>query len=248
MDNDTLAGRNKRPKFIPDRPLRFAGVLVVLITMASIQSGSRSSDLFNVSMQNINSLQGVLRFGTESHVPVGIILNSQISLCNSPRNVSLQSASIGSVMDALLVSSEYVWSIEDGVLIVKPGNLPKTSSYVLNLKFERFTGMKTTIQGLGIILNGNIRGKLRPTEGYAGDILQSTDSELVGPLDLSNVTVAQIANHIVSLKGKGVWILYPIPENTSQIAAVRRLYIYGYSDDSRTIADLSCANPNGSEP
>jgi hypothetical protein len=60
------------------------------------------------------------------------------------------------------------------------------------------------------------------------------------------VTVKQIANNIVSLDGKGVWILYPIPEATSQIAAVRRLYIYGYSDDSRTIADLSCDNPNGS--
>jgi hypothetical protein len=229
------------------RPLRFAGALAFcVITMAATQAGSRSGDLFNVDMQDVNSLQGILRFGTENHVPVGIILNSQVSLCNSSRKVSLKSASIGSVMDTLLVASEYVWSIDDGVLMVRPRNLPESSSYVLNLKFERFTGMKSTIQGLGIILNGYIYGKLRPTEGYAGDILQSPDSEQVGPLDLSNATVTQIANHIVSLDGKGVWVLYPIPENTSQIAAVRRLFIYGYSDDSRTIADLSCDNPNGS--
>jgi hypothetical protein len=225
--------------------LRFAVVLVLLIMKASLQAGSRSSDLFNVSMQNVNSLQGILRFGTENHIPVGIILDSQVSLCNSPRNVSLKSASIGSVMDTLLVASEYVWSMDEGILVVRPRNLPESSSYVLNLKFERFTGMKSTIQGLGIILNGYIHGKLRPTEGYAGDILQSPDSEQVGPLDLSNATVTQIANNIVSLDGKGTWVLYPVPENTSQIAAVRRLYVYGYSDDSGTIAGLSCDNPNG---
>src|SRR4051812_38552879 len=151
MGNNTSPGSFK---FALDRPLRFAGVLIVLIMMVSIQAGSRSSDLFNDSMQNVNSLQGILRFGTENHIPVGIILNSQISLCNSPRNVSLKSVSIGTVMDRLLVASEYVWSMDEGVLMVRPRNLPESSSYVLNLKFERFTGMKSTIQGLGIILSG----------------------------------------------------------------------------------------------
>jgi len=247
MVNDTFSVKNARFKFALGRPLRFAGALAFwLIAIASIQAGSRPRDLFNVSLQNVNSLQGVLKFATENRVPIGIILNSQISLCNSSRNVSLKSVRIGSVLDTLLAGSDYVWSIDNGVFLVKPRNLQESSNYVMDLKFERFTGMKSTIQGLGIILAGYIQGELRPREGYAGDILQSTDSEQVGPLDLTNVTVKQIANNIVSLDGKGVWVLYPIPENTSQIAAVRRLYIYGYSDDSRTIADLSCDNPNGS--
>lgn len=246
MANKNLVTCSLRPEPIMFRLSRFSWLLVVLlVAMTPVQAGSHSGGLVSVSLQNVNPLQGLLRFGMENHLPLEVILSPQVSLCDSTKNISLKSVPLNSVMDAVLAGSNYVWSTEGGVLVVKPRTLPESSNYILGLKFERFTGMKTTIQGLGIILVGYIRSKLLPTEGFAGDILQSPDAEQVGPLDLTNVTVEQIANQIVSQDGKGAWILYPIPEDISQASAVRRLYVYGYSDDSHAIGNLSCANSDG---
>jgi hypothetical protein len=131
--------------------------------------------------------------------------------------MNLKSAPINSVMEAALAGSNYVWSTEGGVIVIKPRTLPESSKYILGLKFERFTGMETTLQGLGIILNGYIQSKLHPAEGFTGDILQSPDAEKVGPLDLTNVTVEQNANQIVSQDGKGAWILYPIHDDVAKL-------------------------------
>ena len=247
MVNENLVICNSHPESILFRLLRFSWLLVALmVAVMPVKAGSRSPDLFNVSLQNVNPLQGLLRFGMENHLPLEVILSSQAGLCHSTKNISLKSAPINSVMDAVLAGSNYVWSTEGGVIVIKPRTLPESSKYILGLKFERFTGMETTLQGLGIILNGYIQSKLHPAEGFAGDILQSPDAEKVGPLDLTNVTVEQIANQIVSQDGKGAWILYPIPDDVAKATDVRRFYLYGYSDDSHALGNLSCANPNGS--
>ena len=216
--------------------------LAVLLGALALQAQSRP-DVVSVNLQNVSPLQGVLRFAVENRIPLGVVLSPQAGLCDSTKTVTLKNVPIGRVFDGLLAGSDYGWFVEDGVFVVRPRTLPASSANMLGLKFEQFTGMKTTIQGLGIILAGYIHGKLRPDEGYAGDILASNNAESVGPLDLRDVTVKQIANQIVSLDGKGAWILYPVPEDPARAIDARRLYVYGYSDDSRVLTELSCANP-----
>lgn len=94
------------------------------------------------------------------------------------------------------------------------------------------------MQGLGVVLSGYIQSRLEPEKGFAGNVLSSTQSAMVKPFRLENA-VKQIANHIVSLDEKGVWILRTAPEGQSQAEKVQ-LKIYGYKDDAAILAHMGC--------
>ena len=199
---------------------------------------------YTFRMESATPLQGAIRFATENRLPLGVVLGPSDSLCGKVKTFALKNVPAAQVFDALLSGSDYSLSVEEGVWVVRPRKLPASSGYLLHLQFDSFGGgFKTTLQGLGIILAGNIRSRLRPGEGYIGDILSSPDAEKVDPFTLENVTVEQIANHIVSLAGKGAWVLYPVPDDRQQMGNTRHLYVYGYTDDAWALADLSCVNP-----
>ena len=198
--------------------------------------------LFTVSMTNITPLQGLARFGTENHVPIGIVAESPSGLCRPLRNIDLANAPVERVLDALIPGPDYVWSNEGGVFVIKPRTVPESSQFLLQLRFDRFGTMKTTFQGLGLILALRIRGLLQSSTGIAGDILSSTNAEEVNPMILENVTVEEVANRIVLQASKGLWILYPVPTESQQIGDVQQIYTYGYADDAETLSNLPCPN------
>jgi hypothetical protein len=90
MVNENLVICNSHPESILFRLLRFSWLLVALmVAVMPVKVISRSPDLFNVSLQNVNPLQGLLRFGMENHLPLEVILSSQAGLCDSTKNISL---------------------------------------------------------------------------------------------------------------------------------------------------------------
>jgi hypothetical protein len=225
----------------------FAGVLAIvagLNTAIGQHEESAAQHTFSFNTKDTCLLQGLLKFGSDNQLPLGIVLQPGESLCRIKKSVNLKEMQAGQVIESILDGSDYGASEVDGVWVITPRSMPAGSSYLLNIHLEQFGTMRTTVQGLGIILAGYIRARLRPNEGYAGNILASTRAENVEPFTLQNVTVEQTANHIITLAGKGVWILYPVPSDRREMTAARHLYTYGYQDDAGAIARLSCSRPD----
>lgn len=199
--------------------------------------------VFTVRLREVTPLEGLVRFASENHVPVGIIISQTNGLCGQFKNIDLDGASVEQVLNAMIPSPEYIWSKEGEVFVIGPSSLPETSRFLLQLRLDRFSSMSTTIQGLGIILSSRIYGLLHPGAGYAGNIVSPVDAEKINPFTLDNVNVEQTANYIVSLGNRGLWILYPVPGDHQHIADIPRLYTFGYADDGQVLSKLSCSNP-----
>ncbi len=213
-----------------------------LVSLEAQAPGDLSQRTFDVTVDRLTPIQALIQFGMENHVPMGIVLGSTQALCGEPRKLSLKRATIRQVTRELLAGSDYSASIEDGVVVVKPNDMPETSGRILTIKHERFGGMKTTMQGLGILLAASIHQYLHPTEGFAGNIMSGADAENVPPFVLSNATTEQIADHIVTLEGKGAWILFPPRDEAAEASNnAPPFHIYGYSDDRQALSRLSCA-------
>lgn len=202
-----------------------------------------SQQTFSFNMKDSSVLSGLLKFSSENKLPLGIVLQPGDSLCRTTKSLNVKEAPASEIIEKILQGSDYAATNNGGVWRIMPRSIPAGSSYLLHIRMEQFGTMRTTVQGLGIILAGYIRARLRPNEGYAGDILSSASAENVEPFTLRDVTVEETANHIVTLAGKGIWILYPVPDNPRSTVA-RHLYIYGYRDDARVINHLSCNNPD----
>ena len=196
----------------------------------------------SITMIDQNIMQTLVRLGSQESIPIGIVLDKTNALCNQRKSVTAVNRALGQVMTDLLAASGEVWSVEDGVIEVKPKQVSEASVHILNMTFSEYRSMDTTIQGLGIILSGNIYSRVNPRQGYAGNILSSLDAEKVPAFRLQNVSVKQIANHIISLGNKGMWIFYPQPEDAQQnIAQHVQLSTYGYKDDKRVLETVSCS-------
>ena len=235
------------PSMILQKRIQFLAAVLAILAGLSVAVGqndkAESQQAFTFSMKDMPLLPALLKFGSENHLPLGIILQPGDPLCRTTKSVNLKDAQARQIIEGIVEGSDYVAGNSGGVWVIMPRTVPAGSSYVLNIHMEQFGTMRTTVQGLGIILAGYVRAHLHPNEGYAGDILASSRAENIEPFTLHNVTIEEAANHIVNLAGKGLWILYPVPDNPRDTAA-RHLYIYGYEDDAEVIAHLSCKNPD----
>ncbi len=140
-------------------------------------------------------------------------------------------------LDELLAQSNYVWSLDAGVIVIRPTHLADQVSRVLNMKFDRFGGMQMTMQGLGITLKGWIYSRLHPeARGFATNIISSLDAEQFPQLEVRDASVEQILKQIVSLGSKGIWLfrLHQDFEHDKDID----LHIYSYKDDALALQTI----------
>ena len=208
---------------------------------ASTLQETQPNQVISINLQSVSPFQALLFLGTKYHVPLGIVIATPTKLCSPLKTIQFEHATVEQALTKVLSGSDYLWERDGDAYIVKPRAPGEAEEQILNLRLDRFSGSDTTIQGLGIILAGYIHSHLYPKEGYAGDILSTPESEHIPPFTLSNVTVKQVANYIVGLKNKGVWILYPKPDQPEKTQS-QQLYTYGYSDDHDLILSLPCSN------
>ena len=211
-----------------------------LFAIASIEARDASS--LDLQKQKISTsvdtsvLRALIKSGSETRIPMGIVLDTvkPEKLCEEHRQFTLQSRPVSEFLNRLLAQSSYVWFFDQGVILVRPAHLPDRVSQVLEMKFDRFGGIPTTMQGLGTVLSGWIHSELHPeASGFAGDILSSPDAEQFPKLEVRNASVEQILNQIVLLGSKGIWLLRLRPdfERSKEVD----LHTYSYKDDANAL-------------
>jgi len=187
-----------------------------------------------------NTMHSLVQLASQERIPLGIIVDRD-TLCKQPQSVHFAELAFADVVRSLLVDSGNTWFINNGVLEVRPTHTPEPATQILSIRFDEFNALSTTVQGLGIILSGYIRSRLYPGQGYAGDILSSSDSEKVASFTLHNVSAEDIANAIVSRASKGVWILYAAFDGKEKLPRHIALRTYSYRDDAKILQDIPCS-------
>jgi hypothetical protein len=191
---------------------------------------------------NTSILQALINFGSYTRTPIGIVLETgkPHRLCEENRQVTVRDRPLSEFLDELLAHSNYAWSVEDGVILVRPAHVTDQLNRVLSIKFDRFGGIPSTMQGLGIVLNNWIYSRLHPeVGGFAGDILSSPDAETFPNFEVRDASVEQILNKIVSLGSKGMW-LFQLDKDFEHNRKVD-LHTYSYKDDTNALQGICSA-------
>lgn len=181
-------------------------------------------------------LAALVKLGSYTRTPIGIVLDAgkPDKLCGQNREITAQDRPMSEFLDELLAQSGYVWSLDGGVIVIRPAHLADRVSRVLSMKFANFGGTQTTMQGLGIILKQWVYARLHPEAGgFAGDILSSPDAEQFPQLDARNASVEQILNQIVTLGSKGMW-LFQLSQDFEHNRGID-LHTYSYKDDANAL-------------
>lgn len=218
--------------------LRTLNALMLTFLSVQARNGPLPNDPHTQTVSisvNTSILPAAIKFGTDTHTPIGIVLDTDKpeTLCEEYRHFAVQDTPVPEFLNHLLAGSDYFWAFEGQVVVIRPTHLSDQTRRVLDMTFDRFGGMRTTMQGLGTTLHGWIYSKLNPGSGFAGEILSSLDSEHFAQFNMQNASVEQILNAIVSLGSKGIWVIQ-LPKDFERKKDVD-LHTYSYKDDAHSI-------------
>jgi hypothetical protein len=186
------------------------------------------------------ALQALLRLGQTAQQPVGIIFGDD-SLCRYGVNLSATKDAFPGLIDRMLAQVPgYRWSLRDGVAIAQPNSLPPDAAKLLALTIPRYGAPRSTLVEHAGFLNMDIKAVLQPDEGTLGDILSSPDEAKTGPIELRDLTVEQILNHLVTQGKGGAWLLFPVPRDYRSAADAQFVQLVSYQDTTGRLERASC--------
>jgi hypothetical protein len=152
-------------------------------------------------------LRAIIAIATADKIPMGIILGARQTLCEHQRNFSFSGMSTLQALQKASEGTGYVVILEQGVYEVKAPDLTEREQEVLAFRFPTFYSDPTTMSDLGAWLTGNVSSVIEGGGGFATDTLGSTDDEIIRIPVMKGLSAPQIANEIVKLGSKGVWIM-----------------------------------------
>lgn len=187
---------------------------------------------------NEPAVSGMLRFGRQSSIPMGIVLSKE--LCSATLgHLQINHVTGKAALDQLASSlPQYAWRVEGGTVVFLPMDLSGATAHFLSLDVSPYSVPEDTLQAQAAYGWMNIRASLRPDEGTAFSVLSSTKSRRWPPLRLGAATVREVLDRLVSRKPGGAWILLPI--NSLENAAENRPFqLIDYSGPTEGAAPCS---------
>ncbi len=224
---------------------QFASTLVVASFVAVLPGQAPPSvlqDRADFETGNLNIFHAIVRLAADKRVPLGIIRLKSDALCRTPSTKSYKKAPVRDIFSDLLSGTGWQSVYERGVVEIRPSVVPEPTRLLLSMRFADFYAASTTVQGIGVILSGYITSRVRPGEGYAGNIIESPTAEHVSAFHLQNASVEEIMDYAASNGRKGLWIVSLSAGEGPAEVTLRdlRIDLYGYKDDAGAIKRISC--------
>ena len=188
------------------------------------------------------AIQAALRFGMENKIPLGLVLASS-SLCETMTDFQSDNATVLDTLEGLASRMpQYAWSIEDGTAVLKPRVAPQSASTLLDMVIPHFAAPLGPLKEQRLYLWMDVRAILRPNEGTLLNFLTSEAEPKFPPLQLTNVSVEQILNRLVSRQPYAAWILQPVSSDLREaVAQVEFVTLLPYPNGVTALRNVSCA-------
>jgi len=223
-------------------------ILAKLISLVSLigscclgqeQEQMKPINLVTFVSSDASPLDAVIATALQTHAPVGIALGErQKILCESKHHFEIKGETQrDSLVDALR-GTGYSLREEQGVLVVVPPDLTPFQQELLSHHFDAFSAAGRTMAGLGAQLTGSLWLEAGLAEGVGGSTLFSLSAKKY-TLTTPASSTEEIANMIVSLKPKGVWV-FKMVHASGSVKPMPVIQIWSYVDDQESIQKISC--------
>ena len=158
--------------------------------------------------EDASSLDLIRAVGFQTRIPIGVVLGKDLDkLSRTKRSFDLERVDAKAALSAAIDGTGYSIEDENGIMVVVADDL---TQYQRTLLDHNFTDLKPqtndTMVSLGVTLTVWLRAVVDPTAGSGASILGSTNDERLTLKVAPVATTEDIANQIVSLGSKGMWV------------------------------------------
>jgi hypothetical protein len=180
----------------------------------AISAGLQQRPVASFDVRESNMIDALLQLGQEQQVPIGIEYIDAAAF-RSRITLHARNSTVGSLLDTITHGQGYRWSVQDGVVMVTHDGEPRGRKNLLDMRIPEFAiGKEMTLQAASLKLLGALYWALNPhSTGIVGDYPGGNPKFRVGPLKMTNATVRQILNRIVSQRTNGAWVVQQPPWN-----------------------------------
>jgi hypothetical protein len=225
------------------RKLIAISILLGTVSVTPAQEPRQNKDGISITYvnPNVKPIRAITAIALESHMPIGIVLcQNQDILCGSEKSFDIQNRTPKEALATITASVGYDLTEEQGVLVLTAGDLEPWQREVLDHRYKMYRGgTQATMSILGVNLTGAIRMDVGNITTFASSTLYNPDNRRVTLGDEPNTSTEEVANKIVNLDGKGIWILRSTVDPPTG-PADDEVRVYSYMDDSPAIQDLTC--------
>lgn len=154
--------------------------------------------------------QAIQAAGRQSRRAIGIVLGRNArSLLGHPRPFALADVDVETALRDAVCGTGYSLQQRSGVLMLIAGDLTARQKRVLSLPVADFRAEPgSSLSDMGQSLTMWLQNTLHPGGGYMLGGISSTNEEGFTMPEIASSTVEQIANRIVQIGPKGIWVLH----------------------------------------
>jgi hypothetical protein len=147
--------------------------------------------------------------GYQTRIPIGLVLGrDRNALSKIKHSYNLQGVDAMAALREATKGTGYSLKEENHVFILRAGDVTPRQQQILGFQYSDFKpGTDQTMVALGETLTMWMRALLDPKTGFAMEILSSTNEERFSVSIPQGATTEEIANRIVILGSRGMWIL-----------------------------------------
>jgi|GEM_PF-6149827 len=178
----------------------------------------------------------------EAGVPAGIVLRKGVDLCHE-MNHSAEFLPSDPMQRIRTLADQYGYHVDESgpVLKVMPKDgMPGELDIALHHHWPRFPKIDGIPREMGMTLSGWMFTVVNPGQGFAISSASNGMEERVHLPASEEVSSEEIANRIVSLGSKGIWIAWQNQHQPSSETVPVRLSIFSYRDDLRNMQYFRC--------
>jgi len=218
----------------------FSSLVILSAPAQSLEQ--TSTGLINYAVKDESPIKALTAIALQTGVPVGIVLGQdQQMLCRLRRSFDIHDKTPRQALTEVSSSVGFLVKEEQQVLVTIAPDVASWQQEMLDHKFVKFPGYTDTAMTLlGTRLTGAIRMTLGNVETFAASTPHSANAHKISAGDMFNASSEEIANKIVNMDDKGLWIIKSAV-NPPSGPANAEIKIYSYADDAELIRDINCA-------
>jgi hypothetical protein len=216
-----------------------SGMLLLGCSFAGLSAQSRQSDGCSTQMEfapvlvanpglrvtfkcsQATALDLIRSVGRQTRTPIGVVLGRNTdALTKDRRSYDLENVAPETALREAARDANYTLKQEGPVWVLVADDVTSRQSSLLSLSYTGcdldFSG---TMVGMGVSLTMCVRITASPEiQGFGGSILGSLNDERLTLKVTPSSTTEEIANMIVSLGSRGMWILRAEPDYSDHVS------------------------------
>ena len=191
--------------------------------------------------EQVNVLRKILAIASDKRMALGILMSTTGDLCSNVQRAATDDALPASEQIAKLAGLvHYKLILEDGVIVLVPDHISRRLQTAAETKFDRFPALDGSMSDMGSVLQGWISVRDDGAKGFAIDSIAGSDPEKYTLPNMQAVSPRSIANRIVTLPARGVWILSE-QQATDKKPPKIILRVYSYRKDLSALERVTCS-------